>query len=164
MSYLIKPVVIVVLSAICMWVIRGYGAYMKKRRLESRELLRLSEAIRKSVATRLQTPKEALSRISCRSGAAEGFRRLVVSGKTLYEAFSETEGSFSLSRGCREMLSEYFASFGKGYLDEEIRCADEFIERYRAEVEREELAGEADERVARSIAIAVTLGIIILII
>ena len=62
------------------------------------------------------------------------------------------------------MLSEYFASFGKGYLDDEIRCADELIERYLALVEREESADDNDIKVVKSIAVAITLGVIILII
>ena len=144
--------------------IRGYAAYMKKRRLESEDFYRLLEAIRKSMSTRLSTPKEALASISVESQGAEHFRELVVSGETLSDAFSRLSPSTSLSRGCSGMLSEYFAAFGRGYLDEELRCADEFILRFGKEIERERVCGANDERVVRSVAIAVTLGVIILII
>lgn len=164
MSYLIKPIVIVLLSALCMTLIRGYGGYMKRRRLESKELLRLCEAIRKSIATRLSTPRETLRDVSGLSPAVERMRELVVSGKSLSEAFSSVSRSLAISPACREMLSEYFAAFGKGYRDDELRCADEFAERYRSELQREESAGETDARVVKSVIIAVTLGIIILII
>lgn len=164
MSYLIKPATCVLLAVICLLIIRGYSGYMKKRRFETREILRLCEVIRKSIATRLLTPREALAGISSESAAVERFRSAVVSGATLSEAFSEVRLVLSLSGRIRSSLCEYFAEFGRGYRDDEVRCADEFIERYRAELEREEASGEADERVARAIIIAVTLGIIILII
>lgn len=164
MRYLIKPAVIVLLSALCTAFIKGYSAYMKKRRDESRDLYRLMETVRRGMSTRLSTPKEALASVSAESPEAERFRALVVSGRTLFEAFCEVSGSLSLSRGCRMMLTEYFKSFGKGYLDEEIRCADELLSRFASEIGMEEERGANDERVVKSVAVAITLGIIIFII
>ena len=164
MSFLIKSIVIVLLSVLCMTLVRGYSAYMKKRRHESRELLYLLEAVRKSMSTRLSTPREALASVAVDSPCVEEFRARVASGERLSEAFSCVEKSLSVSRACREMLSVYFADFGGGYLEDEVRCADEFLSRYLAEVEREEREGADDLRVVKSIAIAVTLGVIILII
>jgi hypothetical protein len=164
MRYLIKPFLCILLALLCMAVIRGYSKYMKKRRLETREFLRLCEVIRKSIATRLLTPKEAFADVSCSEAAVERFRLAVVSGATLKDAFSGVIGLLSLSGNIRSQLSEYFATFGQGYLDDEVRCADEFLERFRAELEREEASGDTDERVARAIIIAITLGVIILII
>lgn len=164
MSYLIKGVVSALLAIICALVIRGYGGYMKKRLTESGELLRLCETIRKSIATRLLTPREALSGVSGLSPATERFRALVASGSPLGEAFAEVSGALSVSPATRDMLSEYFGSFGKGYLDDEVRCADELIGRFREQLLREELAAEGELKVAKSVIIAVTLGIIILII
>ena len=164
MSYLIKPIVIVLLAVLCMTLIRGYSSYMKKRMLESRELLHLLEATRKSMSTRLSTPKKAFSSVSVSSPAVEEFRVRVASGDRLSEAFAKAERGLSVSPECRRMLSEYFDGFGSGYLEDEIRCADEFLARYLAEIEREEVAGANDLWVVKSMAIAITLGIIILII
>ena len=164
MRYLIKPIVIALLDILCAVFIRGYGAYMKRRRLESRELLHLLEILRKSMSTALSTPRQALSSVTVTSTAVESFRSLVCSGESLYDAFCKARGGMSVSRACLEMLSEYFASFGKGYLDDEIRYADDMIERYLALVEREESAGDNDIKVVKSIAVAITLGVIILII
>jgi hypothetical protein len=137
---------------------------MKRRRLESRDLIHLLEVLRKSMSVALSTPRQAFSQVTVDTPTVERFRTLVCSGEPLYEAFCKTVGSMSVSHACREILSEYFASFGRGYLEDEIRCSGEIIDRYGSLIEREERAGEVDLRVVKSIAVAVTLGVIILII
>ena len=162
--YLIKPIVIALLALLCAVFIRGYGAYMKRRALESRDILHLLESLRKGMSVSLSTPREAFSTATVSAPSVERFSALVCSGEPLYEAFCSASHAMSISRACREMLLEYFSSFGKGYLQDEIRCADELTERYTSLIENEERCGANDFRVVKSIAVAVTLGVIILII
>ena len=164
MSYLIKPIIIALLAALCAIFIRGYGAYMKRRAIESRDILHLLESLRKGMSVSLSTPRQALSSVTVSASLVERFRAIVCSGESLYDAFCKTRGGMSVSRACLEMLSEYFASFGKRYLDDEIRYADELTERYTSLIENEEKCGANDFRIVKSIAVAVTLGVIILII
>ena len=163
MSVFVKPAVCVLLTLLCVWLVRSFDGYVKRRRVESRELLFICEVIRKSISTSLSTPREALGRTDELSSSAEQLRLAVVSGATLSEAFSAVSHSMSLSGESARMLSEYFRAFGKGYRADELLCADEFIERYRKQIELEEAADDAELKVTKSVIVAVTLGLIIFI-
>ena len=165
MKFLIKALCIFALALLCGAVIRGYSKFMKKRLSESLDMLTVIEAVRRGISTRLMTPRECLSaELSLSSEAVADFCREVACGKTLKEALAVLQPRLSLSRECRAILSEYFSAFGTGYREDEIRLADEVIERYGARLSEERAEGENDARVFKSVAVAVTLGIIILII
>jgi hypothetical protein len=165
MKFLIKAICILALSVLCWVVIKGYSRFMKKRLSESLDMLTVIEAVRRGIATRLMTPRECLSaELSLSSLGVLEFCKQVSCGKTLSEAFSAGKPSLSLSRECRDILSEYFSSFGTGYREDEIRLADDVIERYGARLSEERAQGVGDAKVFKSVAVAVTLGVIILII
>ena len=164
MSWFVKSLLILAVCIGATWLIRGYGEYMKKRRIESRELIMLIGLVRRNLSARLLTPKESLAGASGFSAGIERVCILVAEGKALPEAFALASPHLSLSGECKRLTGEHLALFGAGRREDEVRCLDELLERLSALVDKEEASGENDLRVARSVIIAIALGIIIFII
>ena len=165
MSYLIKGGVSLILLSLCVITLRGYTKFIKKRQRISREMLSVLEIIRRGISTNLMIPRECL-RLDGGDFSEEifAFCDAVRGGATLYDASAPIRRRSMLSGECAARLSEYFRDFGRGYLDDEICRADEIISFLRKRLDLEEAEAVRDAKVFKSVAVAITLGAIILII
>ena len=91
-----------------------------------------------------------------------GFIGKILDGKGLYDAFRDT--NFSFSEDIIEILRSYFSEFGKRYKSDELARLDSAVRSLEGYVKSEEEKLPKDVKIAKILLFAVALGISILMI
>ncbi len=79
-------------------------------------------------------------------------------------AYFEREGELSLSADAKKILFGFFKDFGEDYRDGTLRLTDEAIASLDALQKKESMAAESSLKVCRTLAVALALGAVILLI
>ena len=141
-----------------------YSGYMNKRTAECRGFLAFISHMRIQVGCFLRPAKELARGFSSESLEKAGFIEALHNCENISEAYSKCEGELSLSHEEKGVLSDFFSSFGDGYLDQQIKL----IESAHAKMEGlcTKLTAERvkNTRLVSAISVTLALGVIILII
>lgn len=125
---MLKPLVILALGLAALWLGRGYSKFLDNRLGQMSGVLALAEHIRDSLSRSLSFGGELYRDFSDEYLEKSGFLSLLREGKPPFEALSDPTVSLNLPESTRARLGELFSSFGKDYLDAEIRRLSSFIE------------------------------------
>ena len=93
-----------------------------------------------------------------------GFIQGVLSGNGLFDSYSECIQRLSISKSDKTLLYDFFKEYGKGDMDIEVKRTDRIIGALAARTET--VCGEIKKKIKvfTSVALAVCLGVVILII
>ena len=141
---------------------RTYERYCERTLAEMSEILRMLSHIRGKICAFLCPQSSLLSDFYSDALTDAGFLCKVRDGATLKDAF---EGSkLSLSRHDKRALGAYFADFGKRYKSEEISRLDEIYRTLDESFKSERERVPKDVKIAKTLLIAASLGISVLMI
>ena len=144
-----------------------YGEYKKKREarlLCEEEMLHLLTHFKKEIICFCRPTLDALLDFQPKSGLVRDFLMRTREGEGMRCAFINAEKSHPVSKKAREIITRYLEGVGKEYLASEIeRVADaekEFSEYFAIE------AAECERslQIYKALALAISLGIILLVI
>lgn len=92
-----------------------------------------------------------------------GFTRGVTEGKGLFEAYSDCMPRLAISRSDKSLLFDFFKEYGRGDMATEVKRTEKIIGSLAARLESARTENEKKIKVFTSVALAVCLGIVILI-
>ena len=141
-----------------------YSRYMNKRVLECRDFVSFISHMRIQVGCFLRPVKELGIGFSSESLAGSGFLEALSHSENISEAYSKCEPSLSLSSEEREVLCDFFSSFGDGYLDEQLKLIDSAHSRMQELYLRLSTERVKNTRLVSTVSVTAALGFIIFVI
>lgn len=154
--------ILIMLSAL--WLSRAYRDYLDKGVRELRGFISLITHIEAKVGCFL-TPSDGLwSTFSDTALVQNGFLSALESGKTLSEAFEDCSSSLTVRTEERELLSDFFSSFGTGYRDTETNRCQRVLKALSTSLSSYEERAEKDKSIASALLLGGALAIVIMII
>ena len=151
-----------ILLCASLFVGRAYEKHLDGRLGEAREVLRLLLHIREKISSFLCPQGELMSDFKSEILESVGFIGKIRDGKGLYDAFRDT--NFSFSEDIIEILRSYFSEFGKRYKSDELARLDSAVRSLEGYVKSEEEKLPKDVKIAKILLFAAALGISILMI
>lgn len=142
---------------------REYEMFLKKRFDVCRGFIELLSHIRRKIDGYLTPATELLDGFECKALTETGYVDRARE-KGISSAYFELEGSLHLDAAVQSCLSSFFSDFGKDYKEGTLKLLDLSIGRLSEYTERLSAENERSLKLARTLAAAVALGLIILII
>jgi len=144
--------------------VRLYRAYLGTRVKQFDDFCAFLHKIRRSISTRLVTLEDCILGITDGELVRIGFVEKYGELRSVHSAFTAVKDKLYLTQRGIEILDGYLATLGKGYMEEELRLADECIRELEAESRASKDDGERSLRVASAFAVAAAVGITVLLV
>lgn len=157
---MIKYVGLISILASAFLFAREYEKNEKKRLLECSEFLRLLIHIKNKISCFLMKKSEFIASFDSESEEVSEFL-LKAKEEELSEAFRYVSDKLSLGAE-KEILLSFFENFGRGYKDGELALAESAISSFKLEKERVEKESEKTVKTVKTLAAAISLGLVIL--
>ena len=140
---------------------RDYSSYMQKRSAECKDFLAFIAHMRIQVGCFLRPVKKLGEGFSSPALEKSGFLDSLSESERILDAYKNCEANLSLSAEEKNLLTDFFSSFGEGYLDEGVKL----IESSYSGMERlyQRLCEEKakNTKLVTSLSVTLALGIII---
>lgn len=144
--------------------VRGYGRYLRKRGDEYEALLVFLTGLERHISVTVGAPDGYLSAVKVKLLDELGFYGAYASGGSLSAAYSAVREGLHISPEADRLLLGYFGAFGGGYFNAELRSLGACISSLRDIAEKEGEEGARSLRVSSVFAVAVALGIVIMLV
>ena len=163
MNYLVKMIGSALLLYAALFIAREYEKFLGKRLRVCLGFCELLSHVRRRVDGYLTPADRLLDGVEC--GALEEVEYISKAQSLgLRTAYFEVEEALPLDGTARQVLSEFFADFGKDYKEETVKAADRALSALQGCAERMSCENEKSLRLLRAVAVAAALGVIILLI
>ena len=139
----------------------GYIKYTKKRLLECEGFLAFISHLRLQMSCYLKPIKELCDGFYSKPLDESGFLDYVCERGNVYEAYKMAEGSLSLSKEERELVSGLFSSLGEGYLEDELKLIDAYRERLEAHFLRLKKEAPKNSKLLSTVSVTAAIGFLI---
>ena len=162
-GYVLKWVGALLVAAAIVFASREYSRYAKRRISECESFLSLLRHVKGEINRFLSTPSAIFKSYSDENLERVGFLALQREGKSLYECFEGCRCRLSIPERIKDKLSRFFYGFGENYKDGEISRTEYYIDEIEPLL-REEWEALPDRiKLVRTLAAAISLGLIILV-
>ena len=142
----------------------GYSKYMKKRVLEGEGFLAFLSYASRQMSCYLRPQRSLADGFECEALSEVGFLDAVRESESIFAAYKKTKSRLSIGKEERELLEEFFASFGEGYLEDEIKRLDFYSEGLRKAVEKAKTDAPKNTRLVSVLSVTAALGFLIFVI
>ena len=145
-------------------VIRLYRAYLGTRVKQFEAFCSLIAGLRRHISTRLCSARGYILSLDDATLVGVGFIDAYAELGDLCLSFLRIKDKLSLTEEGLRILEGYFSSFGKGYMDAEIKAADICLEELSEAARKSREDGERALRTVSAFAVAAAAGAAILLI
>ena len=163
MTYLVKIIGSALLLYAALFLTREYEGSLGKGLRVCRGFCELIAHIRRRIDGYLTPANDLLNGFECGALDETGYISKARE-RGLCAAYFELEAELPLDGRVRGALSGFFSDFGKDYKEETVKAADAVLEALREHIGAIVKENERSVRLARTLAVAAVLGIIILLI
>ena len=149
---------------IALYLSREHRKEVEKRLGEGEACLLFMKSLRREVGCFLRPISEWAREYDCACGGLSSLLSHLRSGTSLCDAYREAEGELCLSTSVKRSFSSFCASFGKGYMEDELRMADAHIAQLEQCLEGERAEGVRQCRLVSTLSVSCSFAIVILLI
>ena len=143
---------------------REYRRHSERRLLEGEAALAFMKALRREVSCFLRPISEWAKEYSDAVFLQTGIIEPLCRGASLGEAYELSEGNFSMSRDAKACLRSFCKSFGRGYLEDELRALDSHLDELSSLLLAEREDFRKNCRLVGTLSAAASFAIVILLI
>ncbi len=150
----------IIVLGVSLFVYALYNRFLAEGRGLARAYLSLMKRIREQIFCYSKGVKEIISEVS--DEGLEAFVSMVKEGRRAHEAFALSDTG-TLLKEEKELIAECLESLGTGYLESEVKRLDVYIKRLEELISANEAESAKKKKVLLAALLAVSLGVIILI-
>ena len=161
---MLKYIGAAVLFLVAFYFSREYRRHSEGRLLEGEAALAFMKALRREVSCFLRPvsewAKDYSDAVFLKTGIIEPLRE----GASLSEAYELSEGNLSMSGDAKACLRSFCKSFGRGYLEDELRALDSYLDELSLLLSKEREGLRKNCRLVGTLSAAASFAIVILLI